>query len=155
MEHTVCGKFFASINFLKSPSTPQQKNLSFNFATKSPPPPPPSPSTISRIKCNSASEPNLSLHYNTEMIARDYHTYLSVWVAVGDKLPCQANKLLLSKDLLAIAVKWKASWSLVLFQKYFLQFGWCFFDKLRSILCLWIYGWTAMCLIFSTCQENI
>ena len=40
-----------------------------------------------------AWELNSSLHYNTETIARDYHTYPSVWVAVGGKLPCQGNKL--------------------------------------------------------------
>ena len=33
--------------------------------------------------------------YSTTLktIARDYHTYPSVWVAIGDKLPCQGNKL--------------------------------------------------------------
>ena len=30
-----------------------------------------------------------SLHCNVEAIAKGYHTYQSVWVAVGDKLSCQ------------------------------------------------------------------
>ena len=44
-----------------------------------------------------------SLHYNIEEIARGYHIYQSMWVAVGDKLPCQREQAN-SKDPFAVAV---------------------------------------------------
>ena len=45
--------------------------------------------------------------------------------------------------------------ALAAFQKKIPQFAWCFYDKVGSILCLWIQCSTAMCLAFSTCRAKI
>ena len=43
------------------------------------------------------------MYFNIEMILT-YYTYQSVWVAVGEELPCQSERLN-SGDPLAVAVK--------------------------------------------------
>ena len=57
-----------------------------------------------------------------------------MWVAVGDKLPCQREQAN-SEDLFAVAVT-KGELILGHFPKKFPQFAWCFYDEVGSILSL-------------------
>ena len=88
-----------------------------------------------------------SLHYNVEEIARGYHTYQTVWVAVGDKLPCQREQAN-SEDPFAVAVtKHKLILRRSLSKKIFRSLLSASMMKWGQ-LCLWIRGSMKMHLAF-------
>ena len=93
-----------------------------------------------------------SLHCNVEAIAKGYHTYQSVWVAVGNKLSCQRE---LRRSICSYCDKRRVDRSVGHFPKKIPQFARCFYDKVGSVLCLWIWRSMAMCLAFSIRQAKI
>ena len=66
------------------------------------------------------------MYFNVETILRGYHTYQSVWVDVGKKLPCQRERAN-SKDPFTVAV---TTGELIIGCKKFLLFTQCFYNKM-------------------------
>ena len=50
----------------------------------------------------------LRVCFNVETIVRGYHAYQSVWVAVGEELPCQSEQAN-SEDPFTVVVIWQVS----------------------------------------------